>query len=297
VFECNPQSIWARVYSCNRPDIQPKDVRAILREYERVKLLYRWQDPDGRWWGYWTGIEKPGRLPAPSRIQRKEQFCGPAPPQEGLSKFLDSVSTEYVRNTCIGSGSGSGSGSGKNISSQPSGCSKSVSDPPQHSSSDSAEPKPQQISPDDEKKKQEHVKKPRADPRFPLIVEHYCQLYEKEHKEKADVGGRNGKPLSGFLQRHPELSLETILARLENAFNSTSGWPLEKRFQLWEFLRSHEKYADGPRHRKSSGQSDGKGNGQFGGLHSPRPVGAADPRRQLSPQSEGIYEKFQGVAR
>lgn len=37
-----------------------------------------------------------------------------------------------------------------------------------------------------------------------------------------------------------------------------------------------------------------KGNGQ-GDSQGPRPVGAADPRRQVSPQSEAIYEKFQGA--
>lgn len=141
------------------------------------------------------------------------------------------------------------------------------------------------------KEKKERLKKVRAekqpaDPRFKRIVEHYCQLYEKEHKEKADFESRDGKALREFLQRHSELSVEAICARMDNAFQSTSGYPLDQKFRLYEFLPQHAKYTDGPRHRKSSGQSDGKSNGQ--GELETLAVGRSRP----TPEGEAKLKKY-----
>ena len=62
-FEAGSRRIWSTVYSCNRPDVSAKDVEEILAEFERVKLLFRWTDAaTGKMWGYWIGIDKPGRL-------------------------------------------------------------------------------------------------------------------------------------------------------------------------------------------------------------------------------------------
>jgi len=85
-FECSPAQIWSRMYSFNRPDVFPDTVKSILDEYERVKLLFRWHEPDGKEWGYWVGIEKEGRLPPPS--QRIKMVCGKTPPTQQLREFL-----------------------------------------------------------------------------------------------------------------------------------------------------------------------------------------------------------------
>jgi hypothetical protein len=66
-FECNARAIWTTCYGYNRPDVTPEDVAAILDEFERVKLLFRWT-VSGKTWGFWVGIDKPGRLPSEARL-------------------------------------------------------------------------------------------------------------------------------------------------------------------------------------------------------------------------------------
>jgi hypothetical protein len=77
-FECNPKRIWSIVYSYNRPSYKVTDVENMLKDYERVKLLFRWIGTDGKVWGHWVGMDKPGRLPAPSR-KEKEKMGEPVP--------------------------------------------------------------------------------------------------------------------------------------------------------------------------------------------------------------------------
>jgi hypothetical protein len=118
VFECDPAVIWTRLYSHNRPDMTPKKVAQALDSFADAGMLFRFQDASGRAWGYWIGIEKAGRLPPPSRIERKECFVGPVPPKRELAQYVNASTlnvrrtyvgrTQNVRNTYAGSGSGSG---------------------------------------------------------------------------------------------------------------------------------------------------------------------------------------------
>jgi hypothetical protein len=120
-FEVNPRRIWSTVYSYNRPEITLEQVEEVLAEFERVKLLFRWTDgATSKQWGYFVGIEKPGRLPAPSRLRQGHEILGPQPPRELLQKFLSNpgttgqpVATQPVPNGSIGFGSCFGLGSGK----------------------------------------------------------------------------------------------------------------------------------------------------------------------------------------
>jgi hypothetical protein len=66
-FEADARLIWVQVYGFNRPDVKLKDVEALLKEFERVKILFRWTTEDGKVWGYFVGVEKTGRLPPPSK--------------------------------------------------------------------------------------------------------------------------------------------------------------------------------------------------------------------------------------
>jgi hypothetical protein len=109
VFECDARQIWARVYSFNRPEFTLAQVEKLLNELEKVGLLGRWRDKNGKNWGYWIGIHKQGRLPPSSRIERKHEVCGPDPPKPMAKRWL--------ANGYVGSGSGSGSGSGLGIGS------------------------------------------------------------------------------------------------------------------------------------------------------------------------------------
>jgi hypothetical protein len=87
-FECDPRKIWARVYIYNRPSVTLQAVEEMLNSFERAKMLFRWQAEDGAVWGYWVGIEKPGRLP--SGTDQKHGAKGAAVPQESLRSFISS---------------------------------------------------------------------------------------------------------------------------------------------------------------------------------------------------------------
>jgi hypothetical protein len=118
VFESNPRRIWASVYSYNRPDVSLHDVEAMLDEFERVKLLFRWSDAlSQKVWGFWIGIDKPGRLPGRSRRGTNE-LVGPEPPTDELRKFLESNGIQNLPDgnkkllgfgSCLGLGSGTDS--------------------------------------------------------------------------------------------------------------------------------------------------------------------------------------------
>jgi hypothetical protein len=117
-FECSAQRVWSLVYSFNRPDISLKAVETFLQAFERARLLFRWTEPDGKQWGYFVGIEKPGRLPGPSRKGKNEKV-GAIPPEEGLRKFLESKNFPG-----FGFGSCSGTCSGKD--GEPENCAPAV---------------------------------------------------------------------------------------------------------------------------------------------------------------------------
>ena len=114
VFEANSRRNWAMSYAYNRPDVTSEQVQQLLDEFERVGLLFRWGDEAGKQWGYWVGIDKPGRLPGKSRRGRNEAV-GPDPPQGRLRKFLESNGIHEApngNNELLGFGSGFGFGSG-----------------------------------------------------------------------------------------------------------------------------------------------------------------------------------------
>jgi hypothetical protein len=85
-FECDPILVHRDLYSYNRPDISVDDVEAMFNEFERTKLLFRFQDKDGTEWGWWTGSDKPGRLMAESLRGRYKQ--GATLPKDKLARFM-----------------------------------------------------------------------------------------------------------------------------------------------------------------------------------------------------------------
>lgn len=87
-FECDIKRLWSKVYAYNRPEISLQFVRRMLDAFERVGLISR-GTYDGRIWGYFIGIEKPGRLPSPS-LRRHYETSGL--PTEVLAKMREQVS-------------------------------------------------------------------------------------------------------------------------------------------------------------------------------------------------------------
>lgn len=122
VFEADTRRIWATVYSYNRPNISFEDAEEIRRELCRVGLLFLWPDePSGKVWGFFVGIDKAGRLPPQSRLSKKHAEVGPTPPADALRSYIEltrskavdsSVVSQWLANGYLGFGSGIGSGSG-----------------------------------------------------------------------------------------------------------------------------------------------------------------------------------------
>lgn len=86
-FECDPCKVWSLVYAYNRSEISVDRVKEILDEFERVKLLFRWQDRDKKCWGFWVGIDQEGLLPSPS--QRDRYKVGKLPPKDKFNIFIN----------------------------------------------------------------------------------------------------------------------------------------------------------------------------------------------------------------
>ena len=105
-FDADPHRVWADVYSFNRPDITLKDVVRILDEFEKAEMLKRWEE-NGKIWGYWIGIDKPGRLPVEAHLTRYKNLPPEAP---GLSRTIPDGTGEVPSGIGIGIGSGIGKG-------------------------------------------------------------------------------------------------------------------------------------------------------------------------------------------
>jgi hypothetical protein len=114
-FICDARLVWHVVYSYNRPEITPEIVGEILNEFERAKMLFRWRGEDGKVWGYWVGINHPGRLPRLSRQDHEKR--GLEVPIDLLQEFLSDTSGAplvYRGDTdpALGLGKGKGKGEG-----------------------------------------------------------------------------------------------------------------------------------------------------------------------------------------
>jgi hypothetical protein len=87
-FECDPDLVWSRVYAYNRPSVTRTKVRRLLDEFEKVRILFRWEDAGGKVWGFWTGIRNGNVLPKPSEVGRGDYRIGEEPPPDLLDRFL-----------------------------------------------------------------------------------------------------------------------------------------------------------------------------------------------------------------
>jgi hypothetical protein len=120
-FECDPTSIWADVYSYNRANITVANVTAMLDAFEAAGMLVRWKQ-EGKTWGYFVGIHRPGRLPSGKHLSRHRNLP-PLPPSPVNNGFQDAigdsgtvrdipgVSLSVPENPPLGKGLGRGLGS------------------------------------------------------------------------------------------------------------------------------------------------------------------------------------------
>lgn len=122
-FEADPRRVWSKVYSYNRQEVTVEQVGQLLDELERVRMLFRWNDgTTGKQWGYFVGIDKPGRLPPASRVRSGHEILGPTPPMLMVEQFLresltagEPVASQTVLDGSLGFGSGIGFGSGSGL--------------------------------------------------------------------------------------------------------------------------------------------------------------------------------------
>jgi len=84
VFDADPDRIWATAYAYLRDGISPGWVRDLLEDFKRVDLLRTWTE-NGKVWGFWTGIDKAGRLPSKKHWNRYKNL----PPKAPLSVTSD----------------------------------------------------------------------------------------------------------------------------------------------------------------------------------------------------------------
>jgi hypothetical protein len=237
-FEADTRRIWATVYSYNRPDISFDDTEEVRREFCRVGLLFLWSDEaSGKIWGYFTGIEKPGRLPAKSRLDKKHEPIGPTPPADALrsyieltrSKALDAaVVSQWLANGCLGFGFGSGIGLG--VGKTPS------KKPVSATASSGAETSSR------------HQKPAPGDSRFQSLFAFAFESFAVKHGRKPLWQGKDRNGLKNLLknQSAESLPLERLKTNWRNFLDSTEAFTAKQGDSLAYFCSNVDKFSDGP---------------------------------------------------
>lgn len=85
VFEADPELVWSRVFSFNRPDVVVEDVIQFMDEFENAGMIFRWQQDD-KTYAIFNGINKTGRLPVESHLKRYKNL--PPNPPQNLSRIV-----------------------------------------------------------------------------------------------------------------------------------------------------------------------------------------------------------------
>jgi hypothetical protein len=81
----NLRVIWGRVAAIRR-NFRIERLEQVFNEFGACGLLFRWES-SGKRYGYWTGSDVPGRLPAPSWRVRLEKLAPPVPRKE-LAEYV-----------------------------------------------------------------------------------------------------------------------------------------------------------------------------------------------------------------
>ncbi len=242
VFEADTRRIWATIYSYNRPEITFDDAEEIKREFCRVGLLFLWPDePSGKTWGFFVGIDKAGRLPPQSRLNRKHAETGPAPPAEALRSYIEltrskpldaAMVSQWLASGCLGSGSGSGSGIG-------SGIGFGLKPHAQKTS-----PSPDGIAGKDSRRQKTAPGDLRFQPFFQLAYESFTV----KHGRKPLWLGKDRNGLKNLLksQSAEALPFERLQTLWSNYLDSTEAFTVKQGSSLAYFCSNLDKFSDGP---------------------------------------------------
>ena len=240
-FEADTRRIWATVYSYNRPDISFDDAEEIKKEFCRVGLLFLWPDKaSGKIWGYFTGIEKPGRLPPKSRLDKKHEPIGATPPADALrsyieltrSKAVDAlVVSEWLANGCLGFGFGIGTGIGVGLG---------------------VEPRPQKTAPPSTSVAavtcSRRQKAAPGDSRFQPFFNFAFESFAVKHGRKPLWQGKDRNGLKNLLKNHraESLSLQRLQTSWRNFLDSTETFTVKQGGSLAYFCSNIDKFSGGP---------------------------------------------------
>lgn len=239
-FEADTRRIWATVYSYNRPGISFDDAEEIKGEFCRAGLLFLWPDEaSGKIWGYFTGIEKPGRLPAKSRLDKKHEPIGPIPPADALrsyieltrSKALDAaVVSQWLASGCLGFGFGSGIGIGLGVGKTPS----QKTAPPSTNSGAVTGSRRQKAAP--------------GDVRHQPFIDFAFESYKGKHGRDPLWQGKDFSALKRLLksQSTEKLPLDRLIQLWNNFTASTEVFTMKKADSLAHFCSNIDQFSDGP---------------------------------------------------
>jgi hypothetical protein len=239
-FEADTRRIWSTVYSYNRPDVSLNDADEIKREFFRVGLLFLWPDDlSGKTWGYFVGIEKPGRLPAKSRLDKRHEPVGPTPPTESLRSYVEltrskaiepATASQWLANGYLGfgfglgSGSGTGTGTGKPLSPKASSASAGIG-----AATNSRRQRPAPV-----------------DVRHKPFFDFSFEAVRLKKGQPPTWSGKEGKSLSMWLKQHPGITEGEWRKRFGNYISSTDEFVVKQGLSLCFFLSRFDSFLDGP---------------------------------------------------
>jgi len=237
VFEADTRRIWATIYSYNRPEITFDDAEEIKREFCRVGLLFLWPDEEtGKIWAYFVGIDKSGRLPSRSRLDRKHEPIGPTPPADALRSYVEltrskplesSLVSQWLANGCLGFGFGTGFGLG-------------IGKTPAQKTS----PSPDGIAGKDSRR---HKAAP-GDLRFQPFFQLAYESFTVKHGRKPLWLGKDRNGLKNLLksQSAEALPFERLQTLWRNYLDSTEAFTVKQGSSLAYFCSNLDKFSDGP---------------------------------------------------
>lgn len=118
-FEADPRRIWSLAYAYNRPDWTAENVAKLLDELERVGLLLRTKDDDGRVWGFWVGADQfappPSHAGRYKNIGKRSLFDNIKDTSSSPPDDIKQPSKRVHQGLGVGSGSGLGKGVGTGV--------------------------------------------------------------------------------------------------------------------------------------------------------------------------------------
>jgi hypothetical protein len=89
----NLRVLWGKIAAI-RPNFTLEILREVIQIFRDHGLLFTWAE-NGKVYGHWTGSDRPGRLPRPSR-RKLERLLAPEVPKDQLAKYMQATDAKSV---------------------------------------------------------------------------------------------------------------------------------------------------------------------------------------------------------